>query len=162
MSDVSVEKPESHWSPEQASNRSATRTHRAMPAAKRSACSSSPWRRHVSTAGDLRDLTPLVLMSALRAAGTVVHEPVHRFRLDLPADLFGPLLPVLTRLGAIPAATAARGPAYTVEGDVPAARVHELETRFPSLTRGEGVLETAFDHDPLDRKEYLLHVQRRV
>jgi ribosomal protection tetracycline resistance protein len=46
------------------------------------------------------------------------------------------------------------------------------------LTRGEGVLESAFesyrpvggaiptrprsDHNPLDRKEYLLHVLRRV
>ena len=58
------------------------------------------------------------------------------------------------------------------------ARVHDLETRLPSLTRGEGVLESAFDHyrpvgrplperprtdhNPLDRREYLLHVQRRV
>jgi len=65
-----------------------------------------------------------------------------------------------------------------VEGDLPAARVHELEQRLPGLTRGEGVLESAFDHyepvrgevpsrsrtdhDPLNRREYLLHVVRRV
>jgi ribosomal protection tetracycline resistance protein len=56
--------------------------------------------------------------------------------------------------------------------------VHELQRRLPALTRGEGVLESAFDHyapvrgpapsrertgpDPLDRKEYLLRVVRRA
>jgi len=39
-----------------------------------------------STAGDVRHLTSLVLMAALQRAGTRVHEPVHRFRLDVPAD----------------------------------------------------------------------------
>src|SRR5271169_1538824 len=38
-----------------------------------------------STGEDYRKLTPLVLTSALRQAGTVVCEPVHRFRLDAPA-----------------------------------------------------------------------------
>ena len=63
-------------------------------------------------------------------------------------------------------------------GDVPVARLHELERALPSPTRGEGVLETEFDSyrpvtgpppsrprtdaNPLDRKEYLLHVNRRV
>jgi ribosomal protection tetracycline resistance protein len=103
---------------------------------------------------------------------------VHRFRLELPADQLGAVLPVLARLGAIPGETVTAGPAAVVEGDVAAARVHALETRLPSLTRGEGVLESAFDHyrpapgpvpersrtdhDPLDRLAYLLHVQRRV
>jgi ribosomal protection tetracycline resistance protein len=56
--------------------------------------------------------------------------------------------------------------------------VHELQQQLPALTRGEGVLEFAFDscqpvratnpsrartdHNPLNRKEYLLHVMRRV
>lgn len=131
-----------------------------------------------STAGDFRNLTRLVLMDALRQAGTVVHEPVHRFRLDLPADTFGPLLPQLARLGAVPGAPEVRGASYTLDGEIPAARVHELEQLLPSLTRGEGVLESAFAHyrpvrgrppsrprtddNPLDRKEYLLRVNRRV
>ncbi|MDQ3480222.1 MAG: TetM/TetW/TetO/TetS family tetracycline resistance ribosomal protection protein, partial [Actinomycetota bacterium] len=46
-----------------------------------------------STAGDFRNLTPLVLMDALRAAGTRVYEPVHRFHLDIPAAAFGSILP---------------------------------------------------------------------
>jgi len=131
-----------------------------------------------STAGDFRGLTPLVLMSALQQAGTVVLEPVHRFRLEAPADTAGPLLPVLARLGATPWPPAARDASVLLEGEIPAARVHELERLLPGLTRGEGVLDCAFeryrpargdipprprtDHNPLDRKEYLLHVTRRV
>ncbi|MEV5552431.1 translation factor GTPase family protein [Nonomuraea wenchangensis] len=127
-----------------------------------------------STAGDFRALTPLVVMDALRRAGTVVCEPVHRFTLELPADTTGEVLPVLARLGAVPRA---QGPGL-IEGEIPAARVHELGQRLPGLTRGEGVLDSAFEryhpvrgpaparprlgHDPLDRKEYLLRVLRRV
>ncbi|MEV7683340.1 translation factor GTPase family protein [Streptomyces sp. NPDC088341] len=131
-----------------------------------------------STAGDFRNLTPLVLMSALQQAGTTVHEPMHRFRLELPADVYGALLPVLARLRAVPRTPSTRGDAYVLEGEIPAAQVHELEQRLPTLTRGEGVLESAFDHyrpvtgaipsrprtdhDPLHRKEYLLRVVRRI
>jgi len=131
-----------------------------------------------STAGDFRNLTPLVLMSALRQAGTRVYEPLHRFHLEIPADTFGAVLPVLGRLRAVPQVPALRGSSYLLEGEVPAARVHELQQQVPALTRGEGVLECAFeryqpvggaiptrprtDHNPLDRKEYLLRVMRRM
>ncbi|WP_406080696.1 GTP-binding protein [Micromonospora sp. NBC_00858] len=131
-----------------------------------------------STAGDFRNLTPLVLMAALTRAGTRVHEPVHRFRLEAPGDILGTLLPALARLDAVPTNTTGQGTSYLVEGEIPAGRVHALERRLPALTRGEGVLETAFDryrpvrgpaptrlrwdHNPLDRKEYLLAVARRV
>ncbi|BCY11191.1 translation factor GTPase family protein [Actinoplanes sp. L3-i22] len=127
-----------------------------------------------STAGDFRNLTPLVLMAALRAAGTVVLEPIHTFRVEVPPDTGPAVLPLLARLRAIPLATT---PAV-ISGEIPAARVHELQRRLPALTRGEGVVESSFDHhapvqgpaptrprtgpDPLDRKEYLLRVVRRA
>lgn len=131
-----------------------------------------------STAGDFRNLTPLVLMDALKQAGTTVYEPMHRFRIELPADTFGPLVPVLARLRAVPRTPLTRGRVCTLEGEVPAARIHELQQLLPELTRGEGVLESDFahyrpvegpvpqrprtDHDPLHRKEYLLRTLRRV
>ena len=98
-----------------------------------------------STGEDYRKLTPLVLSDALRQAGTVVCEPIHRFHLDAPADTLGPLLAALTRLRAVPLGQTARGSALTLEGDIPAARVHELRAELPALTRGEGVLECSFD-----------------
>ncbi|SDD10449.1 elongation factor G [Actinokineospora iranica] len=131
-----------------------------------------------STAGDFRDLTPLVLMTALRQAGTVVHEPLHRFHLDIPADTLGAVLPVVARLRGVPRDQTPRGSSYLVAGVLPAAKVHELESLLPGLTRGEAVLECAFDHyqpiqgpiptrarsdnNPLDRKEYLMRTLRRV
>jgi ribosomal protection tetracycline resistance protein len=131
-----------------------------------------------STAGDFRHLTPLVLMSALTQAGTRVHEPMHRFHLEVPADTVGPIVPVLARLRAVPRTPAMRGSSCVLEGEIPAARVHDLQQQLPALTRGEGVLDCAFDryqpvrgtiptrprsdHNPLNRKEYLLHVGGRT
>ena len=131
-----------------------------------------------STAGDFRNLTPLVLMGALRQAGTTVYEPIHRFDLEIPADTLGSVLPALARLDAVPQTPVARSSSYLLRGDIPAARVNELQQRLPGLTRGEGALEVSFDHhqpvrgvsparprsdhNPLDRKEYLLHVTRQV
>jgi ribosomal protection tetracycline resistance protein len=131
-----------------------------------------------STGADFRGLTPLVVMDALKQAGTVVCEPIHRFRLDVPADTLGHVLAVLARLHAVATTQAVRGQTCTVEGDVPAARVHELRLELPRVTRGEGVLESAFDHyepvdgeiptrprsdlNPLNREEYLLNLTRRV
>ncbi|HEY2174895.1 MAG TPA: translation factor GTPase family protein [Mycobacteriales bacterium] len=131
-----------------------------------------------STGEDFRNLTPLVVMSALKAAGTRVYEPMHRFGLEIPADTFGAIVPVLAGMRAVPQEAVMRGTAYLLDGEIPAAKVHGLEQRLPSLTRGEGVLECEFDRyepvrgtfpsrprtdqNPLNRKEYLLHVQRRV
>jgi ribosomal protection tetracycline resistance protein len=88
------------------------------------------------------------------------------------------MLPALARLRAVPQTPAMRGSSCLLEGEIPAARVHELQQQLPALTRGEGVLECAFDryqpvpgtiparprsdHNPLNREEYLLHVLRRV
>ncbi len=131
-----------------------------------------------STAGDFRNLTPLVLMDALKRSGTQVYEPIHRFRIEIPADTYGAIAPLLARLRAVPRAQELRGSISVLEGDIPAAQVHELQQRLASPTRGEGVLENAFDryapvtgaiptrsrtdHDPLNREAYLLHVARRV
>ena len=131
-----------------------------------------------STPSEHRNLAPLVLMTALQRAGVQVCEPVHRFGLEIPADVLGPMLPVLARLGAAPGVPAMRGAACWLEGDIPAARVHDLQQQLPGLTRGEGVLEAAFDHyrpvrgdipmrprtdnNPLNRKDYLTRLARRA
>ena len=131
-----------------------------------------------STGEDYRKLTPLVLMSALQQAKTVVCEPIHRFRLDAPADTLRVLLPALARLHAIPRTQVTAGASLTLEGDIPAAAVHELRQQLPTLTRGEGIVECAFDrhepvrgtiparprsgNNPLNRNEYLQRVTRRA
>jgi ribosomal protection tetracycline resistance protein len=129
-----------------------------------------------STGADFRGLTPLVLMSALRQAGTQVYEPVQRFRLEVPADLLGRVLPALSRLSAVPELPEIFGPACVIEGDIRTAQLRALEQQLPALTQGESALECVFgryqpvggpapsrprsDHDPLNRQEYLRHVTR--
>ena len=124
-----------------------------------------------STAGDFRELVPPVLMTALARAGTEVLEPLHRFRLELPAGAAGAVLAALARLFALPSEQSTHGAWTVIEGLIPAAQIHALERRLPSLTGGEGLLESAFDRhepvrgapperartgrDPLDRREYL-------
>ncbi|TCN36574.1 ribosomal protection tetracycline resistance protein [Kribbella orskensis] len=131
-----------------------------------------------STAGDFRNLTPLVLMTALQQACTTVYEPMHRFELEIPTDTVRAVLAALSRLRAIPQVPALGTETSVLEGEIPAAAVYDLEQQLPALTRGEGVLESSFerhqpvtgpipdrprtDHDPLNRRDYLLHVLRRV
>ncbi|HEX8008998.1 MAG TPA: GTP-binding protein, partial [Trebonia sp.] len=131
-----------------------------------------------STAGDFRNLTPLVVMAALSRAGTAVFEPLHRFLLDIPAERSVVTLQALPRLDAVPLDAVTRGSSCLIEGEIPAARVRGLERELPSLTGGEGVLETAFERyrrvrgevparrrtgpNPLDREDYLLRVTRRA
>jgi len=82
---------------------------------------------------------------------------------------------VLARLGAVPESSGVQGAASVLEGAIPAARIRALQQALPSLSRGEGLLETAFSHyqsaptpaptrprsdlNPLDRKEYLLNLK---
>ncbi|KRF46881.1 translation factor GTPase family protein [Terrabacter sp. Soil810] len=131
-----------------------------------------------STAGDFRTLTPLVLMEALRLAGTAVEEPVHRFDLEVPSEVLGAALTMLGHVRATPRATAVLGPVTRLRGEVPAERLHELQQRVPGLTSGLGDLACSFDGyrpvtgrppvrsrtdlDPLHRREYLLRVAGKL
>jgi ribosomal protection tetracycline resistance protein len=137
-----------------------------------------PRRWPGTTASDFRLLTPLALMGALKQAGTVVCEPIHRFHLEIPSDMFGTTVSALARLSAVPQTQEMRGSSYILEGEVPANWVHTLQQHLPALTRGEGLVECEFDsykavcgkvptrprtdYNPLNRKEYLLHLMRRV
>lgn len=103
------------------------------------------YRAPGTTALDFRRLTPLVLMPALEQAGTAVCEPIHRFRLEAPSETLGSLLPVLARVGAVPGAPTMSGSLCVIEGDIAAARVHELQKALPALAHGEGSLEHVFD-----------------
>ena len=133
--------------------------------------------RMSSTAGDFRQLTPLVLMDALRLGRTQVHEPIDRFDLELPRDALGGVLGALSSLEGVPLDTRAIGAAYLLSGDIPASHVHALGLLIPGLTAGEGALVTSFDHyrpvrgspprrrrtddNPTDRREYLARLGRR-
>ncbi|MFK4182727.1 GTP-binding protein [Streptomyces sparsogenes] len=96
----------------------------------------------VSTAGDFRGLTPVVLERALRDAGTRVYEPCHAFELEIPHDALAPVSARLTAAEADIAdarETAGGEPAWLLEGRIPAREVHGVKRWLPGLTRGEAV-----------------------
>jgi ribosomal protection tetracycline resistance protein len=132
----------------------------------------------VATAADFRKLTPLVLMAAVRQAGTTVCEPMIRAALEIPADTTGAVLAVSSRLGGTAGAPSVRAGLALAEITLPAARAQDLTRQLPGLTSGEGVIETSFGGyrpvrgmppvrartmpDPLNREEYLLRLTRRA
>lgn len=132
----------------------------------------------MSTAADFRRLTPLVLMSALRRAGTRVYEPVNRFELDVPPETVSTVLSGVNEIGGIPQDAVVTPGSGHVEGLIPAGKLHDLQRRLPGLTGGGGVLLSRFwgfsavsgpiprrkrsDGNPLNRQEYRLYLRGRV
>lgn len=124
-----------------------------------------------STAADHRKLAPLVVMDALKRAGTRVHEPIQAFHLECPSDTLGSLIAEMVMLRAVPSEPTVKGPVCFLEGTIPTAKVRQLQLILPGLTRGEGFLDTVFSHyapvigdfptrsrtdkNPMDRKAYL-------
>ena len=99
-----------------------------------------------STAGDFRNLTPLVLRRALAgpAPGCSSRCTGSGWRCRRTRSV--PLYRCWPGCGAVPHTPPPRGPSDVLEGEIPAARVHGLASSCPALTPGEGVLETSFDH----------------
>ncbi len=130
-----------------------------------------PRRWPGTTLSDFRLLTPLVLLEALRRASTAVCEPMLAVRLEFPADTLGAILAALSDAEGTPGAVEIGDRVSTLDATVRAARLHDLQSRVPDLTRGEGLLESSFaeyrpvagtppsrprtDRNPLDRADYL-------
>ena len=131
-----------------------------------------------TTAAHFRKLTPLVLLTALSQAGTVVCEPMIRVSVEVPAEAVGSVLAAAARLGGTAGTPSLRADLATLETLLPAARAQDLQRQLPGLTSGEGAAETSFGSyrpvsgppparprttaDPLNRDEYMLHLAGRA
>ncbi|MFJ5801929.1 tetracycline resistance ribosomal protection protein Otr(A) [Streptomyces decoyicus] len=93
----------------------------------------------LSTAGDFRAVTPVVLRRALDRAGTRVYEPYHAFEAELPLTALAPATARLAALGAELAETSGGRHSWLVSGSLPARRVQDFQGLLPGLTHGEGV-----------------------
>jgi ribosomal protection tetracycline resistance protein len=130
----------------------------------------------VTVAADFRRLVPLVLMQALADAGTTVLEPVNHFDLDIPPESVSRVLAHLAERRAVVEQTTLHPDHAHLEGTIPAATTHPFESHLPSITHGEGILTTTFtahhpvpgpaptrtrtDGNPLNQKQYLLHLNQ--
>ncbi|WP_341519528.1 translation factor GTPase family protein [Bacillus paramobilis] len=128
----------------------------------------------VTTASDFRNLTPLVLMNALKQAETCVYEPVNEFELTVPEHTIST---AMYKLAAIPATFSKpifNNDSYHLTGSLPVAKTENFKRMLHSFTEGEGIFTTKpagfikltgpfpirkrVDYNPLNRKDYLLHV----
>lgn len=128
----------------------------------------------ISTAGDFRKVTPLVLMEALRQAGTAVYEPVLQFELNAPTETISTVMFRLASLRATFEQPELRREQFLLKGCMPVATAETLKRELHALTKGEGVFITQpvgfsklegeyptrprLDWNPLNRKDYMLHV----
>ncbi len=131
-----------------------------------------------STGSDFRYLAPLVVMHALRYAGTRIFEPCHAFEVEIPRDLLPVITTRLMTLEARIRETLAGPTTWQISGDIPARLVHMMTKDLPKLTRGEGVWwsrplgdrlyigvvpdRERTDGNPLNPKEYLFHLAGKI
>jgi ribosomal protection tetracycline resistance protein len=101
-------------------------------------------RGPLSKPSDFPGLTPIVLGRALARAGTVVCEPILHVRLEIPTWSIGATIAAAAQLGGELQQPSPDGDTTVVEGAIAAVRLNDLQRRLPSLTRGEGVLESSF------------------
>ena len=117
--------------------------------------------------------TPMAVMNGLAATGTVLLEPLYRFRLTVPDEFGGKVIGDLLRMrAAIESQTAGRG-RYLVEGSLPVATSMDYPAQLGMLTSGHGVLAAWYGGyqpapenvrqtrerigvDPLDRAKFIL------
>lgn len=127
-----------------------------------------------STAGDFRNLVPLVLMDALKLAGTEVYEPLNDFELSAPLDVVSQAMFKLTLAKALFDRPILYPDSFLLTGTLPVATTEDFKRELYSLARGEGMFLTKpagyrkveqpyptrkrADHNPLNRKEYLINV----
>ncbi len=128
----------------------------------------------VTTAGDFRKLVPLVVMDALSQADTAVYEPLNQFELSAPTHAISQAMFKLSTLQAAFERPLLHGDTFLLTGTLPVATTEEFQRGLHSFTEGEGVfltkpsgfrkIEGAFptrkraDSNPLNRKDYMLHV----
>jgi ribosomal protection tetracycline resistance protein len=97
-------------------------------------------------AGHVRHTAELVVAEAIRRAGTIVCEPVDRFRIETPADALSGTLGLLGRHRAIPGTPLIKDALAEITGTIPTAELDAVRRQLHSATHGEGLLESRLDH----------------
>jgi ribosomal protection tetracycline resistance protein len=97
-----------------------------------------------TAAADFRKLTPIVVMRALAAAGSVVCEPIARLELEVPEDTAGGVGQALGRLNIRVRGAQRAGGIARIQAIAPLANVRDVQVALPGLTRGEGIVDADF------------------
>jgi ribosomal protection tetracycline resistance protein len=113
---------------------------------------------------------------ALFQAGTNVYEPINQFELSVPTHAISTAMFKLSALGADYDQPIQHNDTFLLTGTLPVETSEEFRRELPTFTEGEGVFlaqDAGFrkkkgsiptrkrtDHNPLNRKEYLMYVLR--
>jgi ribosomal protection tetracycline resistance protein len=133
--------------------------------------------RPLAVAAHFRNLTPMLLMRALHAAGTRVYEPCNILEVEVPGDVLGTVMGYLSTHEVDITKSEQLGPDYwLITGEIPARLVQEVTVALPGLTRGEGSLfsysgsdralrgdppvSPRTDGNPLNYEEYMRFLSR--
>jgi ribosomal protection tetracycline resistance protein len=106
----------------------------------------------------VRHTVDIVVSEAVRRAGTVVCEPIERFRLETPVDTLTSALNLLGRRRAVWEVPQVSRRLAIVTGTVPTAELDQLRRALHGATHGEGIVESHLDHyaprpkEPRDRQ----------
>jgi ribosomal protection tetracycline resistance protein len=95
---------------------------------------------------DVRHTFVTVVRAALQAAGTVVCEPVDRFRVETPTETVAAVTALLVRHRGLPDASRVRGGTAVLVGTIPSGEVDAVRAGLPTAAHGLAVLESALDH----------------
>jgi ribosomal protection tetracycline resistance protein len=112
-------------------------------------------------------------MNGLAATGTMLLEPLYRFRLTVPDEFGGKVMGDLLRMRAAVESQTAGSGRYLVEGSLPVATSMDYPAQLGMLTSGRGVLAAWYGGyqpapenvrqtrerigvDPLDRAKFIL------
>ncbi|MRH90525.1 GTP-binding protein [Nocardia sp. SYP-A9097] len=103
----------------------------------------------ITTAADFRALTPIVLDRALRAAGTRLLEPYHRFEATVPTAAFATVSSYLSSLAADIDDAVPNLRTCVIHGSIAARHVDTVHRALAGITYGEGIWwSQPFDYRP--------------
>jgi ribosomal protection tetracycline resistance protein len=123
--------------------------------------------------------TPMGIMDGLVNTGTMLLEPIIRFRLSTPEEYGGKLMSELVVMRGEFDTPSVRQGRMEIEGKLPVATSLEFPARLGSLTKGRGTLATFFDGyqecppdvkaertrrgvNPLDTSKYILAIRNAL
>jgi ribosomal protection tetracycline resistance protein len=127
---------------------------------------------------DFRAVTPIAVMDALKAAGTILLEPIQEYELNINLDEAGVVIKDLIAMRASMEEQQVIEDRFIIKGIIPVATSMEYPVKIASLSQGRSSFKTRFigyreclvEHgsvrertttDPSDRENYLLSISRK-
>jgi ribosomal protection tetracycline resistance protein len=124
---------------------------------------------------DFRAVTPIAVMDALKAAGTILLEPIQQYEVNIRCDEAGVVIKDLVEMRASMDDQLVEGDRFIIKGIVPAATSMGYSLKIASLSQGKSSFKTKFvgyrecpleygkvkprrTVDPSDREKYILSI----